>query len=224
MPWGSIGPLILRSRAIRSSGAYRCREISTPWCWWQAARPSIVRSTASSRCSPRGRSSSILATASCRKLRLPMWSGCLPACAGHGPDDAGGSAMAAGGGGDRDHCRARRLAPAVAAVGALSLAQGCTRRRDHRLDGGNALSAAAVRLPLRGRAWQQAVGNLQGHGAPAADRDHQSGHGGELGARTVVGLGRRLVRRTLAANQGGAGPAAICLARLVRPLGAPIRR
>ena len=56
-------------------------------------------------------------------------------------------------GGDRD-CDHLLLAACSCGGGrpALSLAQGAARHRRHRLDGGDALSAAAVRLSLRGRA------------------------------------------------------------------------
>src|SRR5262245_38446712 len=62
----------------------------------------------------------------------------------------------------------------------VRVVEGIPRHRDYRLDGGNALSAAALRLSLRGRARLQAVGNLQGHGAAAAQRDHHAGDGSEL--------------------------------------------
>ena len=57
----------------------------------------------------------------------------------------------------------------------LSLGQGGPRDRGDLLDGGHALSAAAVRLSRRVPSRLGAVGDLQGHGAPAAARHHQSG-------------------------------------------------
>src|SRR5205823_10395857 len=42
----------------------------------------------------------------------------------------------------------------------------------HRLDGRHAVSAAAVRLPLRGRRWVHTIGNVQGHGTPIIEGDH----------------------------------------------------
>src|SRR5262249_5991881 len=52
----------------------------------------------------------------------------------------------------------------------VRVVEGLPRHRDHRLDGGNALSAAALRLSLRSRARLPAVGDLQGDGAAAAAR------------------------------------------------------
>src|SRR5215472_14411177 len=71
----------------------------------------------------------------------------------------------------------------------VRVVEGLPRHRDHRLDGGNALSAAALRLSLRSRARLQAVGDLQGDGAAAAPRDHYAGHGGELGAWPMARMG-----------------------------------
>ena len=70
----------------------------------------------------------------------------------------------------------------------LSLAQSIPCHRRHRLDGGDALSAAAVRLSLRRRARLEAIRNLQGDGAPAAASDHQSGDDRDLATRPVARL------------------------------------
>src|SRR5260221_2731868 len=78
----------------------------------------------------------------------------------------------------------------------VRVVEGLPRHRDHRLDGGNALSAAAFRLSLRSRARLQTVGDLQGDGAAAAPRDHHARHGGEMGALPVARLGGgRFIRR-----------------------------
>src|SRR5580692_5730319 len=63
----------------------------------------------------------------------------------------------------------------------------CDRR--HFLDGGLALSAAAVRLSLRGGTRLEAVRDLQGDGTAVATRDHQSRDDRNLARRTLSGLG-----------------------------------
>ena len=68
--------------------------------------------------------------------------------------------------------------------------QGLSRHRRHRLDGGNALFAAALRLPLRGRERLRAVGNLQDHGAEAVTGHHHSGHGRNMAIGSLAGLAR----------------------------------
>ena len=95
-------------------------------------------------------------------------------------------------GGRGSRPRDRRLS--LAAVG-LYLAEGGARRRGHLVDGGDALPAAAVRLSRRRAAGLRQVRDVQGHGAAAAPRDHQPGDGGDLGARPVACLERRLARR-----------------------------
>src|ERR1700746_1216169 len=87
----------------------------------------------------------------------------------------------------------------------VRVVEGLPRHRDHRLDGGNALSAAAFRLSLRSGARLQTVGDLQGDGAAAAPRDHHAGHGGELGAWPMARMGGGALCRRLAAWQGGGG-------------------
>src|SRR5262249_59323336 len=91
----------------------------------------------------------------------------------------------------------------------VRVVEGLPRHRDHRLDGGNALSAAALRLSLRSRARLQAVGDLQGDGAAAAPRDHYAGHGGELGAWPMARMGGGGLCRRLAACQAGFGYSAL---------------
>src|SRR3954463_8529840 len=79
----------------------------------------------------------------------------------------------------------------------------CDRR--HRMDGRHALSAAAVCLSLQRRDRIEAIGNLQGDGAPAAEGDHQSGDGGDVGGGTLSCLGRSLVFGGLVAWKAAAG-------------------
>src|SRR5260221_6840876 len=83
----------------------------------------------------------------------------------------------------------------------VRVVEGLPRHRDHRLDGGNALSAAAFRLSLRSRARLQTVGDLQGDGAAAAPRDHHARYGGELGAWPMARLGGGGLCRPLAGWQ-----------------------
>src|SRR5262249_792114 len=91
----------------------------------------------------------------------------------------------------------------------VRVVEGLPRHRDHRLDGGNALSAAALRLSLRSRARLQAVGDLQGDGAAAAARDHYAGHGGELGAWPMARMGGGGLCPWLAACEAGLGVRAL---------------
>src|SRR3984885_597859 len=70
----------------------------------------------------------------------------------------------------------------------VRLDQGLSHHRGDRLDGGYALSAAAVRLSLRGRKGLGAVRDVQGDGAPAVTRHRQSGHGRDLRAWPVARL------------------------------------
>src|SRR5262249_2221632 len=87
----------------------------------------------------------------------------------------------------------------------VRVVEGLPRHRDHRLDGGNALSTAAFRLSLRSRARLQTVGDLQGDGGAAAPRDDRAGHGGELGAWPMARMGGGVLCRWLAACQAGVG-------------------
>ena len=80
------------------------------------------------------------------------------------------TATRSGGDRARGHGSLSGAAGAVAAVRAVSLDQGGAHHRGDRLDGGAALSAAAVGLSLRRRAGLDTVGNLQGHGARPSDR------------------------------------------------------
>ena len=65
------------------------------------------------------------------------------------------------------------------------LRQGLPRHRHHRLDGGSALSAPALRLSRRGAEGLGAVRDLQDHGAASVARHHHAGDDRELGAWAV---------------------------------------
>jgi hypothetical protein len=110
----------------------------------------------------------------------------------------------------------------------VRLDQGISRHCRHRLAGGNALSAAAVRLPLRRGEGLGAIGNLQDDGAAAASRHHQPGHDRHLAIGPLARLARprfalRVVRFRLATGQIRVGACALRPARLVRTMGARLR-
>src|SRR5687768_11845544 len=69
-----------------------------------------------------------------------------------------------------------------------ALAEGAAYRGGHLVDGRAALSAAAVRLSLRGGAGIEAVRDVQGHGAAVAAADHEPGHAGGVGDGAAAGL------------------------------------
>src|SRR6185437_14925266 len=76
----------------------------------------------------------------------------------------------------------------------------------HLLDGGNALSAAAVRLSLRSGEGLEAIRDVQGNGTALAEVDHQPGDDCDLGVRVDPGLdgsrsALRLVCIRLAADE-----------------------
>src|SRR5215467_6621714 len=106
----------------------------------------------------------------------------------------------------------------------VRVVEGLSRHRDHRLDGGNALSAAAFRLSLRSRARLQTVGDLQGDGAAAAPRDHHASDGGELGAWLMARVGGGVLCRRLAACLASVGYRTLGAAWFPCALRARIRR
>src|ERR1700754_1827238 len=96
--------------------------------------------------------------------------------------------------------------------------QGAACDRRHRVDGGHAVSAAAVCVSLRCRNRLEAIGNLQGDGASPTEGDHRSGHGGDVAGRAVSRLRRSLVLGPLAAWKIAAGDRDVGTARIFRPL------
>src|SRR5581483_8150481 len=92
--------------------------------------------------------------------------------------------------------------------------------RGHLLDGRHALSAAAVRLSLRGRGWLPAVRDVQGDGTAVAEGDHQSGDDRDLARRALPGLGRSLALHELVdLRKTCPGAGAFWCARVFCPLG-----
>src|SRR6202158_3854864 len=102
--------------------------------------------------------------------------------------------------------------------------QGAACDRRHRVDGGHALSAAAVRLSLRGGGRIEAVRDVQGDGTSVAQRDRQAGDDRTLAVRTLPRLGRPLVFGGLAPRQAFAGGAAVGGPRFFFPLRQGFRR
>src|SRR5882757_7953549 len=74
----------------------------------------------------------------------------------------------------------------------------------YRLDGGHALSAAAVHLSLRRGSRIETIRDLQGDGTPVAESDHQSGDDRDMAGGTLRGLGRALVGGRLVARKAAA--------------------
>src|SRR5256884_4816856 len=93
----------------------------------------------------------------------------------------------------------------------------------HRVDGGHALSAAAVRLSLRGRDRVEAVRDVQGDGTTVAESDHQPGDDRDLAERTLPRLGWPLVFGAVVAWKASAGGRAVGRARFLFPLGEGFR-
>src|SRR5215469_5490815 len=92
--------------------------------------------------------------------------------------------------------------------------QSAARDRGHLVDGGHALSAAAVRLSLRGGGWLEAVRDVQGDGAAAFEGDHQPRDDRDLACRALSGLGRPLVYGRLVSREVFAGAVAFGCPRL----------
>src|SRR5437763_2504402 len=102
--------------------------------------------------------------------------------------------------------------------------QGTACDRRHRLDGGHAVSAAAVRLSLRSESRIGAIRNLQGDGTTVAEGDHQPRDDRDMAVRTLPRLDRTFFFRRLAAWQASAGAAAVRGARFFFSLGEGFRR
>src|SRR6266478_4262627 len=96
--------------------------------------------------------------------------------------------------------------------------QGAACDRSHLVDGGHAVSAAAVRLSLRGGSRIEAVRNFQGDGTAVAEGDHQPCDDRDLAGRALPRLGRPLVFIELAAWQASAGGGAVGCPRFFFPL------
>src|SRR5439155_24263679 len=98
----------------------------------------------------------------CGYVFVPRWQGCL---AMRGP---------------RWFCQPIVAASPTMRSADVRMDQGPACDRGHLLDGRHALSAAAVRLSLRGGSRIEAVRNLQGDGKAVAESDHQSGDDRDL--------------------------------------------
>src|SRR5689334_1188057 len=88
----------------------------------------------------------------------------------------------------------------------------------HLLDGWHAVSAAAVRLSLRGGTRLEAVRDFQSDGASAAPGDHQPRDDRDLACRTLSGLGRTLVFGAMVSRQVFTGADPVGCPWLFRPL------
>src|SRR5664279_3933556 len=97
--------------------------------------------------------------------------------------------------------------------------QGAACDRGHRMDGRDALFAAAVRLSLRCGSRIEAVRNLQGDGTAVAEGDYQPRDDRDLAGWIILGLGRSLVCVRLVPRQVAAGAAAVGRPRVFLPLG-----
>src|SRR5438552_19011566 len=97
--------------------------------------------------------------------------------------------------------------------------QGAACDRRHRLDGGHAVSTAAVRLSLRSESRIRAIRNLQADGTTAAEGDHQPCDDRDMVVRALPRLDRTFFFRRLAAWQASAGAAAVRGARTFFALG-----
>src|SRR5438552_16684230 len=96
--------------------------------------------------------------------------------------------------------------------------QGAACDRRHRVDGGHALSAAAVRLSLRRGGRIEAIRDVQDHGTAVAESDHQPGDDRDLVERTLPRLGRPLVFGAVVTWKASAGARAVGRARFLFPL------
>src|ERR1700737_3650379 len=93
----------------------------------------------------------------------------------------------------------------------------------HRVDGGNAISAAAVCLSLRGGSRIEAVRDVQGDGTAVTEGDHEPGHYRNLAGWTLPCLGWSLAFGALAPRQASTGAAAVGPPRFFFPLGQGFR-
>src|SRR5262245_10429961 len=114
--------------------------------------------------------------------------------------------------------------PRAASVGHAAMAEGAACGGRHLLDGGAALSAAALRLPLRGGEGFAPVRDLQGDGAPTAALHHEPGDDRGVGDGPVARLGPGHARRPLAVGQVRAGDVAHALPPCAGALAPGLRR
>src|SRR5229473_3647783 len=92
------------------------------------------------------------------------------------------------------------------------------------MDGGHALSAAAVRLSLRRGNRIEAVRDVQGDGTAVAERNHESGDDCHLARRTLPRLGRSLVFGGLVTRKASAGGVTVRCPRFFFPVRQGFRR
>src|ERR1700682_4580505 len=95
--------------------------------------------------------------------------------------------------------------------------QGAACDRRHRVDGGHALSAAAVCLSLRRGSRIEAIRDVQGDGTAVAESDHQPGDDRDLAEWTLPRLGRPLVFGGLVTWKAFTGGPAVGRPRLFFP-------
>src|SRR5258708_1846183 len=100
----------------------------------------------------------------------------------------------------------------------LPVDQGAACHCGDRVDGRHAVSAAVVRLSLRGGGRIEAIRDVQSDGTAVAEGDHQSGDDLDLAGRALPRLEWPLVFVRLAARQAGAGNPAVGRPRLFFPL------
>src|ERR1700730_4539207 len=96
--------------------------------------------------------------------------------------------------------------------------QGTARHCSHLVDGRHALSAAAVRLSLRGGGRLEAIRDVQGDGTTVAQGHHQSGNDRDLARWTLSRVERTLVLIRLAECKARTRNPAVGCPRIFFPL------
>src|ERR1700759_2527426 len=92
------------------------------------------------------------------------------------------------------------------------------------VDGRHALSAAAVRVPLRRGDRIETVRDIQTDGTPFAEGDYQSRDDRDMAGGALPGVVRSLVFGRMVAWKASAGSAAVGRPRFFRPLREGFRR